>query len=122
MLCSAKSSVFVGKIYNVIVYIVLLVDDGIVICKFIGVIHIVLNSIKLKFEVTMSEPKTFVGLQIDYDREKKSMFLHHSEYINKLIYRSKLDDPKSSWTPQEKGAELRPVEKTEEKIPIQRIG
>ena len=113
---------FVGKINNVIVYIVLFFDDGIVMCKFIGVIHIVLKLIKVKFEVTVCEPKTFVGLQIDYDREKRIMFLHHSEYINKLIYRSKLDDAKSSWTPEEKGAELRPAKKTEGEIPIQRIG
>ena len=85
-----------------IAYIVLFVDDGIIICKFIEVIYIVLNLIKVSFEVTVCEPKMFVGLQIDYGREKKIMFLHQSEYINRLINRFKLDDAKPSWTPEDK--------------------
>ena len=120
--CSAYSSVFVGKINNVIVYIVLFVDDGIIICKFIEVIYIVLNLIRVNFEATVCKPKMFVGLQIDYDREKKIMFLHQSEYINKLINRFKLDDAKPSWTPEEKGAELRPAGKHEgEKFPFREL-
>ena len=120
--CNADNSIFVGVIDGVIVYIAIFVDDGLIIAKFQAVIVKVLNIIKEHFEVTTCDPKLFVGVQIERDRENKIMFLHQSDYANKIIERFNLCDAKDTYTPSERGTILRPAEKHEgEKFPYREL-
>ena len=52
------------------VYLVLYVDDGLIMCKSEHVIKIVLDYMKNSFCITVNKPGIFIGMQIVCDREK----------------------------------------------------
>lgn len=107
---NAERSIFCGMIENERVYILLFVDDGLIMTKNVNILNYVVSILKEKFEVTVCEPDTFVGIKIERDRVNGRMFLHQSDYAKKILARFNMEDAKPISTPLEKGMNLNLME------------
>lgn len=58
-----------------------------------------LQELEAKFEVKVNEPRYFVGLEIERNRQKKMVKIHQASYIEKLVDKFKLTDAKISNVP-----------------------
>lgn len=74
--CDVENSIFVGKINNIVVYILLFVDDGLIITRDRIVLINTVKMLEEKFEITECEPDVFVGMNIVRDRARRILFLH----------------------------------------------
>lgn len=59
-----------------------------------------------EFEIRICEPKYFVGLEIERDREKKLLKIHQTIYIEKVLNKYGMTDAKPSATPFASGLKL----------------
>lgn len=75
--------VYTGHVNGTKVYLLLYVDDGMIISKDFSVINKVISELKENFEVKTMEPRNFVGLQLE--RSKGHLFIHQTKYIEKLL-------------------------------------
>lgn len=71
---TADKCIFIGKVNNKKVYLILFVDDGLIAAKDQNTLQNVLDSLKQFFEITIAKGETFVGLQIECDRTKKTIY------------------------------------------------
>ena len=67
-------SLYVGYVKNEKGYIILFVDND----KSASAVNSVIKLLKTKFEITVSEPYTFVGIEIKRNRVEKKIFLCQS--------------------------------------------
>jgi len=79
--------------------VALYVDDGLVLCNNLTIIDDVMRHLKSKFEITVMDPKCFIGLQIYRDRPKREIFVNQSFYINRIIERFNMSEAKTASTP-----------------------
>ena len=77
--------VFVGVMQNCQVYLLLYVDDGLVICKSQDTIDCVLSYLKSNFQITTDEANELVGMKIKRDRLNRMIKISQSHYIDKII-------------------------------------
>lgn len=90
----ADRCVYYGKIGEVETIIALFVDDAICMAADTRAIKFVLEKLSNVFELTIVNPSVFVGLQIIRDRKSRSIFIHQTGYIKKIIKRFGLVDTK----------------------------
>ena len=74
--CNSDKSLYIGNVNGMRVYVVLLVDDGLVMSQSANVVDLVINHINKKFEISVCDPKTFVGMQIERNRLRKEIVFH----------------------------------------------
>lgn len=74
------------------------IDDGIVVGKNQKLIDFLLKSLKKEFEITFSDPETFIGLQIEKNQDG-SIFVHQSVYAQKVLERFNMQDTNSVTIP-----------------------
>ncbi|CAG4958833.1 unnamed protein product [Colias eurytheme] len=79
-----------GHVNGIKVYLLLYVDDGLIISKDKSVIDKVISQLKENFEVKTMEPRNFVGLQIE--RSKGHLFIHQTKYIEKLLIKFNMNN------------------------------
>lgn len=91
--------VFVNKRGKVNLIIALYVDDGLVLSKTRHLLEQVVTYLKSKFDITIMDPKCFVGIQIYRDRNKRMMLINQEYYIKKVIDRFELREAKTASTP-----------------------
>lgn len=82
-----------------ILIVAIYVDDGLVCSNDKRLLDEVINYLRLKFEITVMDPKCFVGLQIKRDRKNKTMFINQQHYIDKVIERFGMQRCKEMSTP-----------------------
>jgi len=70
---STDTCVFIGYINNNKIYLVLYVDDGLLISKSKDTIAQVLSHLKEHFQGTVDKPNNFVGLEIERNRDKRQI-------------------------------------------------
>lgn len=75
--------VYTGELDEIKVYLILYVDDGLIISQEQYILDKVINDLKENFEIKTCEPRNFVGLEIK--RGKDYIFLHQAKYIEKII-------------------------------------
>lgn len=97
---------FVGDDINLVIY----VDDGLIAARSVGAAEEFLNSLKDRFEATIKNADFFLGYQIDYDIDNRSVKLHQTSYINSLFLRFGMDDCNPSLTPAYPNTVLTPSE------------
>jgi len=83
--CEADKCVFIGKFKNDVVYLALFVDDGLVASKNKETLKMITKRLSETFRITVEDSNTFVGLQIERDRERKTLIIHQSAYTRKII-------------------------------------
>ncbi|CAH2102025.1 unnamed protein product [Euphydryas editha] len=112
----SDQSVYIGCIEGTKVYLLLYVDDGLIISKKKDVISKVVNDLKANFEIRTMEAKNFVGLQIE--RFDKRIFIHQKKYIEKLLIKFNMNDSNGNSIPVDPHTILEKVETAaEENIP-----
>ena len=98
--------VFVGVVQNYKVYLLLYVDDGLVICKNQDTIDCVLNYLKSNFQITTDEASEFVGMEIKRDRLNRTIKISQSHYIDKIISKFCMNEAYALSVPAEPGLYL----------------
>ena len=104
--CESDNSLFIGNVKNEYVFLVLFVDDGLVLYKSRDISNYIIGVLQKRFEITVNEPNTFVGMQIMHNRSKGFMILHQTDYIEKVLDRYNMSECKPVCTPMEKGLNL----------------
>lgn len=100
---STDTCVFIGDINNNKIYLVLYVDDGLLISKSKDTIAQVMSHLKEHFQITIDKPNNFVGLEIERNREKRQIKIGQRKYIKKIIEKFNLNDAKPSSIPADPG-------------------
>lgn len=75
------------------------VDDGLVCCSNKKLLDEVMNHLKRRFEITIMDPKCFVGLEIKRNRQAKTISISQEYYIKKIIERFNLQNANGVSTP-----------------------
>ena len=95
----ADNCIYTGRKNNKEIYLALYVDDGLVMSTSIKVLDQFLEELQDKFEIKMNEPRYFVGLEIERDRDKRSIKIHQTNYIQKVIDKFRMMDAKTANVP-----------------------
>lgn len=95
----ADDCLYIGQRNGEIIYLLLYVDDGLVISKSKLILDSFLNDLMNTFEIKIYEPRYFIGFEIERNRAKKSLRIHQFEYINKLVNRFQMNDAKEVSVP-----------------------
>ena len=90
--CNADASVYIGTVDEEILILVLFVDDGLVLAKSRVALNLLIDILKSNFEITMSDPDVFVGVQIERDEHTRSMFTHQGLYMHSVLKRFNMLD------------------------------
>ena len=84
------------------------VDDGLCLSNDVGFALEKIDCLKKVFElVVVKDPKVYVGIQIERNREKGTMLLHQEDSVLKLLASSGLMDCNPSTTPMQTGLALK---------------
>lgn len=87
------------KADNKILIAAIYVDDGLI-CSNDNKLEIaVIDHLKKAFEITIMDPKCFVGLQIQRDRKNKTIFINQSHYVEKILERFNMKNCSTRTTP-----------------------
>lgn len=106
----ADRCVYLGNVNNNKIYLLLYVDDGLLMSSSKESLQKVICELKDNFEIKQTDPKNFVGVQIE--RFEKCIFIHQTKYIERLLCRFDMQDANSNNIPVdphtslEKGTEL----------------
>lgn len=111
---SADKCIFTGRIGDDTVYLALFVDDGLVAAKNNEAIDAVLGHLKEAFKITVGDASSFVGMQIERDRRRKTIFIHQSMYARKILERFGMIDAKSMSVPCDPSSTLQPQSEEED--------
>ncbi|KAL1488506.1 hypothetical protein ABEB36_014972 [Hypothenemus hampei] len=96
----ADPCVFVGRIKNNILLLVLYVDDGLIMSKEKNAIMDVISNLKQRFEITFSEPQSFVGIEI-LKNDDGSIFINQESYTRRIIKQYNMEQANPSKTPED---------------------
>ena len=82
---STDSCVFVYKHDDICIYLALCVDDGLIWGNNEKFIDKLLSDLNCNFEITYKVADTFVGLQIEREKDHNLLKIHQSFYANKVL-------------------------------------
>lgn len=112
----ADKCIFVGQVGQAIVYLALFVDDGLLAAKSKEHLNIVLKHLRNEFSITVGDSSIFVGMQIERDRTRKSVFLHQKLYVEEVLIKFGMQSAKPVAVPSDPNVVLYPVDKNEIEI------
>jgi hypothetical protein len=98
--------VYFGQNNSGIIRLYLYVDDGLLCCSKKKIMENMTTAMKQTSEITMGDPSCFVGLQLERDRNKRTISISQSGYINRILSRFGMADCKAAATPGEPGLKL----------------
>jgi len=102
--------IFCGRMKESIVYLALFVDDGLIAAKSRDTLMIIIDYLQKSFNTTFGELRNFIGLQIERDRENKSLFIHQSDYIKNTLTKFNMSNAKAVTIPADPHTILHPHE------------
>lgn len=92
-------------------YLILFVDDLLICDKNIERLNEIKNNLSEKFCMKdLGEVKTYLGINIDYDRENSKMTLDQKDYIESLARKYNIIESKLYSTPMEQTLSLQPAQ------------
>lgn len=77
-----------------VVYLAFFVDDGLILSDSINSIKLILDGLSKAFEISVGNASLFVGMQIVRDRTNKSMFIHQTAYLTRILKKFNMLDAK----------------------------
>jgi len=95
----ADDCIYIGHRGHHSIYLALYVDDGLVMSDSKDILTEFLNDLKEAFEIKIKEPRFSVGFEIERNRERRTIKLHQSSYIAKIVEKFRMDDAKTSTVP-----------------------
>ncbi|KAG6438785.1 hypothetical protein O3G_MSEX000222 [Manduca sexta] len=106
---------YTGCIRDEKVYIILYVDDLLVVSSNINCIKEVKNMLNKKFRMKdLGRIKQYLGINIEYKKEEKKMYLSQEEYIKNVASKFQIINSKGYETPMEINLKLEPSAKINE--------
>lgn len=102
----ADKCVFWAEYEGEEIFLALYVDDGLIMCKKREIINKILRELGSQFEIKVSDPECFVGLEIKRDRKAKKTFISQESYITRLMEKFNMQDCKPSAIPADPNTEL----------------
>lgn len=87
----ADKCVYVGHVSETKVFLIIYVDDGLVISSSKSVVETVLSELQKGFEVKVSEANHFIGIEIKRSADG-SIFISQEAYIKQIISRFGFED------------------------------
>lgn len=116
----ADRCVYVGNVNNNKVYLLLYVDDGLLLSKSKESLNTVMYELKLNFEIKQCDPKNFVGLEIKQSED--FIFIHQSKYIERLLFKYNMQDANCNNIPVDPHTTLeRSTESVDKNIPYREV-
>lgn len=122
--CEGDKCIFRGILNGCEVLLALFVDDGLVASKSRESIETVLNALSDSFEITCGNSCSFVGLQIERNRENKTMLIHQQAYTSRVLEKYGGNSVKTVGIPADPHVILFPVEDDQqvlENVPFREI-
>jgi len=86
------------------------VDDGLIAAKSRDILMTIIGYLQRSFNITFGEVRNFIGLQIERDRKNKSLFIHQSDYIEKILAKYNMSNAKAATIPADPHTILHPYE------------
>lgn len=111
---------FIGQRNGSVVYLVLYVDDGILLAQDDEALDEMLSIIKKEFVITTSPVNTFVGMEIER-LEDDSIFIHQRGFISSLLNKFNMQDCKPVATPMQGNLDLSPAEQCSMDFPYRQL-
>lgn len=84
---------------KVTLMIAIYVDDGLACSSSKSLLKEVIAYLKMRFEISIMDPKCFVGLEIQRDRVKRTLTINQGYYISRIIKRFNMSNAKPASTP-----------------------
>lgn len=72
----ADKCIFRGCVESTDVYLALFVDDGLISADSCRALESIIKSLRNAFEITIGDGRIFVGIQIERNREEKTLVIH----------------------------------------------
>ena len=119
--CESDKSLYMGMIDNSKVFIVLFVDDGLIMSASADAVKSVLKLLNQKFEITVSDPYTFVCVEIVRDRAEKKIFLHQTSYAKNIVNRFDMSEANKVCVPMENKTQLMNASVCDFNVPYREI-
>lgn len=105
--CEADQCLYVRVKNEVTCYILLYVDDLLLLCKDINMISTVNRLLSRKFEMTdIGKADKFLGMYIEQDIENGTISLNQAQYLENVLRKFDMRDCKPKSTSMEKGLHL----------------
>ena len=108
--CEGDKCIFRGMIDEHEVFVAIFVADSLVASKSRNAQKNVLDAFSESFEMKVGNSSRFIGVQIERDRENKSMFIHQEMYAKKIIEKFGMKDVKTDCVPADPHSLLNPIE------------
>ena len=105
---------------NTKIFLALYVDDGLLMGENEAELQSVISQLEANFEITTcDEVRCFVGMQISYDENEGSIFIHQRNYINKIIKKFHMEDANGINTPADNHVQLKSIKEknTKREVP-----
>lgn len=113
--------VFIGTVKNNAVYLALYVDDGLVLSPSESTIEFILKQIRMNFEIKVTDPNTFVGIELQWDNSSGTLKLSQKEYINSILKKFNMLLSKPASVPMQPNLDLKPYDECEENLPYREL-
>lgn len=97
--CGKDNCVFIHKNNNNYLIVALYVDDGLVCGNSREIIMQIVDHLKTKFKITISNPSKFVGMEIKRDKTNSSIHVSQPIYIKKMAAKFNLSEANKLLTP-----------------------
>lgn len=118
---ASDPSVFIATCYKEMVYLLLYVDDGLLISKDEEALEVILEEIQKEFTITIVEPTQFLGIGINYDKENGNIHLNQEKAVNELLEKYNMHDCKKSSIPMQPNFDLVPAPENNDNIPYREL-
>lgn len=96
---NTDSCVLVGKHEGQLVLVAVYVDDGLACSSSMATLNTITQYLKRKFEITVVEPRCFVGLEIRRNREERWVAISQQAYISNMLKKFGLEESKDNPIP-----------------------
>lgn len=117
---SCDSCVYIGSWNGEIFWLIIYVDDGLLMSRLAEAVDYLLQQIQATFEITVSEPSSFVGFEI-HRLPDGGLLLNQHAYIEAALARFNMQDCRPLSVPLQPGTQLLPVDCQREKYPYQQL-
>lgn len=105
--CASDYCLYAKIVNGIRCYILLYVDDLLIVCDDEQMIQTIRGLMKKEFEMTdIGNIDTFLGMHIEHNREKGIIRMSQTQYLTKVLNKFGMNDCKPAATPIEKGIHL----------------
>lgn len=105
--CLSDNCLYIKHQEGKILYLLLYVDDIMIVSEFIDLMTETKSCLSNKFEMEdLGEAKHFLGLNIDICQEMNTIIINQKPYIEQLLFKFNMTDAKGISTPIEKKIEI----------------